>query len=48
MNSLFSIRRPGGRFLKKLPPWTPCKNFLLGLGVLDSGIIRLDMMNKKG
>ena len=25
----FCLRRPGGRFLKKLPPWTPCKNFLL-------------------
>ncbi|NIO82922.1 MAG: hypothetical protein GTN68_20445 [Candidatus Aminicenantes bacterium] len=21
------LRRPGGRFLKKLPPWTPRKNF---------------------
>jgi amino acid adenylation domain-containing protein len=25
----FCLRRPGGRFLKKLPPWTPRKNFLL-------------------
>jgi amino acid adenylation domain-containing protein/non-ribosomal peptide synthase protein (TIGR01720 family) len=25
----FRLRRPGGRFLKKLPPWTPRKNFLL-------------------
>jgi amino acid adenylation domain-containing protein len=25
----FCPRRPGGRFLKKLPPWTPCKNFSL-------------------
>ncbi|UCH93956.1 MAG: amino acid adenylation domain-containing protein [Candidatus Aminicenantes bacterium] len=25
----FCLRRPGGRFLKKLPPWTPGKNFLL-------------------
>ena len=24
----FCLRRPGGRFLKKLPPWTPRKNFL--------------------
>jgi amino acid adenylation domain-containing protein len=23
----FCLRRPGGRFLKKLPPWTPRKNF---------------------
>jgi len=26
----FCLRQPGGRFLKKLPPWTPRKNFLLG------------------
>jgi amino acid adenylation domain-containing protein len=26
----FCLRRPGGRFLKKLPPWTPRKNFSLG------------------
>jgi surfactin family lipopeptide synthetase A len=25
----FCLRRPGGRFLKKLPPWTPRKNFSL-------------------
>jgi len=25
----FCLRQPGGRFLKKLPPWTPRKNFLL-------------------
>ena len=25
----YCLRRPGGRFLKKLPPWTPRKNFLL-------------------
>jgi tyrocidine synthetase-3 len=25
----FCPRRPGGRFLKKLPPWTPRKNFSL-------------------
>jgi amino acid adenylation domain-containing protein len=25
----FCLRRPGGRFLKKLPPWTPRKNFPL-------------------
>jgi amino acid adenylation domain-containing protein len=25
----FCLRRPGGRFLKKLPPWTPHKNFSL-------------------
>jgi putative ATP-binding cassette transporter len=25
---IFCLRRPGGRFLKKLPPWTPRKNFL--------------------
>jgi len=24
----FFLRQPGGRFLKKLPPWTPRKNFL--------------------
>jgi amino acid adenylation domain-containing protein len=27
----FCLRRPGGRFLKKLPPWTPRKNFSLGV-----------------
>jgi amino acid adenylation domain-containing protein len=25
----FGLRQPGGRFLKKLPPWSPRKNFLL-------------------
>jgi amino acid adenylation domain-containing protein/non-ribosomal peptide synthase protein (TIGR01720 family) len=25
----FCLRRPGGRFLEKLPPWTPRKNVLL-------------------
>jgi non-ribosomal peptide synthetase component F/acyl carrier protein len=28
-NEKFCLRRPGGRFLKKLPPWTPRKNFSL-------------------
>jgi amino acid adenylation domain-containing protein len=32
----FCLRRPGGRFLKKLPPWTPRKNFSLRLKGTDN------------
>jgi hypothetical protein len=31
----FCLRRPGGRFLKKLPPWTPRKNFLRAIKSFD-------------
>jgi amino acid adenylation domain-containing protein/non-ribosomal peptide synthase protein (TIGR01720 family) len=31
----FCLRRPGGRFLKKLPPWTPRKNFSLRVPRVD-------------
>jgi amino acid adenylation domain-containing protein len=44
----FCLRRPGGRFLKKLPPWTPRKNFLLERIPGDGGFFANGRIYKTG